>query len=922
MSFLMPANLNFRGLFSGCLFAILSTGLLAQSSTPGTLKVEDYGKWESLGFSRGFSPDGNWFVYDIRRNNDKNEYRLHNLRAGTIKVLTEGQRASFSSDSRWLGYFIAPSAAERKKSKKPLRNKFRLMDLNGGDSLTIKDVSSFSFSDKADFLAMKRYPAKGKKSRGGDLVIRNLATGVEVNFGNVAQFSWQEEGSLLAMVIDADGKAGNGIQLFNSTTGTIRVLDNKEAVYTGLNWRDDSDDLSVFRSFKDEGYEDSTQHILAWKGLAGKKVETFVFDQTAMTGFSDDHRVVNNRSLTWSDKGESIFFNITAWNKIPEPDTTKTDKSEAQDLTDEAPDLQIWHSKDVQVIPEQERKARGKREDQYTAVWHLADNSYVQLTNDLVERVNLQTDLNKLIGYDASPYEQDAMFGRGNNDIYIIDLKTGNQTKVLSKLNFAYNLSPNGRYLPYIKGGELFVRDLNTNADKQLSNENASFVNRDDDHPSPEKFPYRFISWEQSGKSFFIHSKYDVWQFWADGSRSRKITDGKATGTLHRIVYVDFENRGKPIDEKAAMYVSLFGEKSKKSGYGSVVPGKPLKTHVWQDARVGRLTKAKEADQYAFVSETFSDSPDYFTVSGDFSDVKQVSETNPFQKDYLWGKSELVTYKNHNGKELQGVLYYPANYEAGKKYPMITYIYELLSNGLHGYGMPSQRNYYSNGVFTQEGYFVLRPDILFDAGDPGISSVRTMEAAVKKVVDMGLVDEKKVGLIGHSWGGYQAGYAVTQTDIFAASVAGAGLTNLTSMYGMIAWAFGGAPESAHFEVSQERMEVPPYEDVERYIRNSSVFNVHKLNTPLLFEVGDNDQNVDWRQGIEYYNAARRAGKQFVLLVYAKEGHGLRQDKNRSDYQMRILKWFGHYLKGDEAPAWINQGVSYEEQMKTLKDWKK
>lgn len=922
MSFLMLTNLISRRIFSVFLLVSISAALSAQDEAPRTLKIDDYGQWESLGFARNFSPNGEWFIYDIRRNNDKNELRLHNLKAGTMKVLPEGQRGEFSADNRWFGYSIAPSAAERKKSKQPLRNQFSLLDLNGGDSLTVKDVSGFAFSDKSDFLAMKRYEAKAKKSKGADLIVRNLATGTEFNFGNVAEFSWQEEGSLLALLIDADGKAGNGIQIFDSSTGTIKVLDSKEAVYTGLNWREESDDLSVFRSYKNKGYEDSTQHILVWKGLSGKKTQSYLFDQAAFNSFTPDHRVVNNRSLTWSDNGESIFFNITAWTKIPEPDTTKTEKSDVHDLTDEAPDLQIWHSKDVQVIPEQEQRARGKREDQYTAVWHLADNSYVQLTDDLVEFVNLQTDVSRLIGYDATPYEQDAMFGRGNNDLYTIDLKTGTRSKILLRLNFDYDLSPDGRYLPYIKEGELFVKDLNTNTDKQLSNAEASFVNRDDDHPSPEKFPYRFIAWEKSGKSFFIHSKYDIWQFWADGSKMRKITDGKAAGIRHRVTYVDSDAFGKPIDEKKPMFVSLFGEKSKKSGYGSVIPGKALKTLVWQDARVGRLTKAKDADKFAFASETFSDSPDYFTASGDFSEVKQVSATNPFQKDYLWGKSELITYKNHNGKELQGTLYYPADYEPGKKYPMITYIYELLSDGLHSYGSPSQRNYYSHGVFTQEGYFVLRPDIVFDAGDPGISSVRTMEAAVKRVVDMGLVDAKKVGLIGHSWGGYQAGYAVTQTDIFAASVAGAGLTNLTSMYGMIAWAFGGAPESAHFEVSQERMEVPPYEDVEGYIRNSSVFNVHKLNTPLLFEVGDNDKNVDWRQGIEYYNVARRAGKQFVLLVYAKEGHGLRQDKNRSDYQMRILKWFGHYLKGEEAPAWINQGIPYEEQMKSLKDWKK
>ena len=176
--------------------------------------------------------------------------------------------------------------------------------------------------------------------------------------------------------------------------------------------------------------------------------------------------------------------------------------------------------------------------------------------------------------------------------------------------------------------------------------------------------------------------------------------------------------------------------------------------------------------------------------------------------------------------------------------------------------------------------------------------------------------------MGHSWGGYQTAFAVTQTDIFAAAVAGAGLTNFFSMYGMVGWAFGGTPENQHFEVGQERMNLPPWKDLNGYIRNSPVMNVERLNTPLLFEVGDNDRNVDWRQGIEYYNAARRAGKQMVLLVYAKEGHGLREDKNRIDYHRRILQWFGHYLKGAPAKKWIEEGIPFLEQQRRLKNWTK
>lgn len=919
MSYSINQPLRSSSKLAVMLLLIITTSLSAQDSKP-TLEIKDYGKWENLGFSRAFSNDGNWFAYDIRRNNDKGEIRLHNLSDNTIKVIPEGARAQFSNDNNWLGYFINPTAAAKKKSKAPLRSKFRLLKLDGSDSITVENVSGFEFSHDGQFLTMKHYPTKSKKSKGADLVIRNLTNGMQQNFGNVSEFAWQEEGNLLAFVIDADSKAGNGIQLFDPIKGTIDVLDSKSATYSSLKWRKESADLAVFRSDKNKNYEDSTHQILAWRALGTKNQSESIFNQEDHSNFPADNRVINNRSLTWSNDGERIFFPIKEWIKVAEKDTVKHKEKEFQDLSDEAPAVQVWHSKDVEVIPEQKQLADRKREDQFVSVWHLNDNKFVQLENDLTENAYIQPDVNIITAYDFTPYEKEGMFGRGSSDIYTMDLKTGAKEKIITNSIYAYGVSPNNKYVVYASNNEIYVYDINTKTRKNVSEgTGAVFANLDDDHPTSEKRPYGFIAWEKGGESFFMHSKYDIWQFSAKGSKSFKLTDGKKDEVRHRFAYLDFEDY---IDAKEPMHLSLFGYRTKKSGYGTVVPGKALKTLVWEDARVGRLSKVEDADKYAFTSETFSDSPNYFIASGNFKDASQISNTNPFQDEYAWGKSELIDYTDAKGRELQGNLYYPADYEPGKKYPMITYIYEMLSDGLHAYGIPSQRNYYSTGVFTQEGYFVLRPDIRFDAGDPGISSVKTMEIAVKTVVDKGIVDEKRVGLIGHSWGGYQAGYAITQTDIFAASVAGAGLTNLTSMYGMIAWAFGGAPESAHFEVGQERMEVPPYEDVDRYIRNSSVFNVHKLNTPLLFEVGDADQNVDWRQGTDYYNAARRAGKQFVMIVYANEGHGLRQDKNRADYQHRILKWFGHYLKGEEAVSWINEGIPYEDQMKSLKNWKK
>jgi len=251
---------------------------------------------------------------------------------------------------------------------------------------------------------------------------------------------------------------------------------------------------------------------------------------------------------------------------------------------------------------------------------------------------------------------------------------------------------------------------------------------------------------------------------------------------------------------------------------------------------------------------------------------------------------------------------------------MIVYIYERLSDGLHRYSAPSERDYYNSAAFTQHGYFVLQPDISFRPREPGLSVVECVTPAVKKVVQMGLVDARKVGVVGHSWGGFDTTYLATHTDVFAAAVAGAPITDLVSNYGNHHWSSGIA-ETDHIETGQQRMEVPLWEDLQAYIRNSAVFNVQNMKTPLMIEVGDSDGTVFWHQGVELYNIARRAKKDVVLLVYAGEDHGLRKKANQIDYHRRILDWFGHYLKGEPGSTWITNGVTFLEREQELKELK-
>lgn len=891
---------------------VLFVSLGATAQTTGTtdvktISIDDYGKWERLNWGTSFSNNGNWLYYGVVTNDNDKTLFIVNTKTQKSKEINNAESARFSENSKWLAYAKVPSGKASKKSKSP--NKLGVVNLISNDSLEFLDVVNYKFSGAASYLAMKR-----QKNNSNTLIVKDLEGGLEVTFGNVNDYVWQDNGTLLAMLISTADKVGNGIQLYNPITGNLKVLDQKDEAYTGLRWRKNSNDLFVLRNNKNENYKENSFDLLYWKDVTVSATQK-VFSQNNFANFPKDTKI-NNQSIQFSDDGNIVYFN-TEYRKPTEKKEKDTKKTASVTDDDESPDLEIWNSADAVIIPQQKMNSRFGFQ---LAAWNVSNNTFYEIENDLVENVRIQTDTDVSIGQDQTPYEFDVMFGRPSADLYVVDTKKGTHKKVVTKANRHWSVSPNNEFFVYLSEDNLHLynikKNLSTNSTKNI---NDQFFDVENDHPTPQKPAFGFAGWSRDSKSFFINSEYDVWQMFTNGSTPRKITNGKENGIVYR--YANFDREERYIDVKKPVYFSMRNKLSKASGLANGKLGKEIRTLIYKEASVAGFIKAKESDDMAFVQQTYTQSPNLFLTDITFKSPKQLSNTNTFQKDYAWGKAELITYTNALGKEAQGILYYPANYKKGEKYPMITYIYEKLSDGFHNYIAPSRTNYYNTTVWSQNGYFVLNPDIEFIAGDPGISSTKTLESAVKAVVAKGDVDAKKVGLIGHSWGGYQAAFVPTQTNIFAASVAGAGLTELISMNLAVTPAFGGAPENAHFEVSQERMEVAPWIAPERYLRNSPVMNIETLNTPMLFEVGDNDTNVNWFQGIAYYNAARRAAKPFVLLVYAKEGHGLRNDKNRIDYQNRILRWFGHYLKDEKAEDWVLEGIPYAEQIRRLKSKK-
>jgi dipeptidyl aminopeptidase/acylaminoacyl peptidase len=362
---------------------------------------------------------------------------------------------------------------------------------------------------------------------------------------------------------------------------------------------------------------------------------------------------------------------------------------------------------------------------------------------------------------------------------------------------------------------------------------------------------------------------------------------------------------------------------TKKGGLGVIEPGKPgVKRLVFDDAAYGvpPMLKARKADVYVFTRQTCKDPPDFYVADASLVGAKRITNLAAGTEQFLWsGGAMLVDYVSAKGDKLQGALCLPANYEKGKSYPMVVNIYKKLSANLHAYSRLTQPNptTLNKTLYTSQGYAVFFPDIAYKINDPGMSAVWCLVPAVKAAIATGIVDPKRVGLMGHSWGGYETAFLITQTDMFAAAVASAPITDWFSMYSLIYKATGGG-NGPMAESSQGRLTTGPWDNIDAYTRNSPVLFAKNVKTPLVILHNDKDGAVDFTQGVEYFNALRRLQKPVVMLEYPGETHGLAKRANGKDFMMRVQEFFDHYLQGKAMPKWYKDGVPWLEMEEHLK----
>ena len=901
----------------------------------------DYGEFESLG-ALSLSPDGVWLAATVSRVDADGEVRIQRTDGNDVVVVENGIRAEFSADGAWAAVAVRPAEGERERLEREgerIRNDLVLVELATADTTRRPRVAGWSFSPDGGFLALRRYGSNDDEHSGVDVVVRELATGVELNIGNVAEMGWHDERPLLAMVVDAEGMAGNGVRIYDASTGTMRTLHSEDARFSDLTWREEAADIAVLRSDPDTARGDTLMAVLAWSGVDEPDPGHWRLEgawEGAVEGEADEERRITDfRGLRWAEDGSRLFFGTVPRDPADEEgeedpgadaegdedeeeaEGEEEAADEAEKEAEEAPGLEIWHARDIDPVPQQRVRANQLRTRSDLTAWEPASGRTTVLGGMAGDEViSLTGDEAMALLQDGESYAEERMFGPVYRDMYAVDLATGQRELILERVQFSYGSSPEGRYILFFEDDQWRVWDLAEAVRRDLTSELPTvFVNQENDHTVEQPPPYGTGGWMDDDQAVLLYDRYDVWRVAPDGSGGERLTRGDEEDVRHRVVRLDFDEPAHASDEP--LYLSRFGHWTKESGYARLHPDGRVEPLIYEAASIGRLARADEADRYIFVEQRYDLPPRVHITDGSFADRSEVTAVNTDVLDrFHWGHAELVDYENEWGEPLQGALFYPADYEPGREYPMIVYHYERRSQILHSWMNPSERSAYNTTVFSHNGYFVFQPDIVYRDRNPGVAFMESVLPALDAALEAAPVDPERVGIIGHSWGGYQTTFAVTQTDRFAAGVAGAPLTNLMSMYLSFYWNTGGT-DARIFEISQGRMEVPWWEDYESYRANSPVHHIERMNTPLLMAFGTEDGAVEFNQGVEFYNAARRAGKDFVLLVYEGENHSLRQEPNQLDYHRRTLEWFDHYLNGAEAPAWITEGVPFLEQQEKL-----
>jgi dipeptidyl aminopeptidase/acylaminoacyl peptidase len=756
-------------------------------------------------------------------------------------------------------------------------------------------------------------PKKETKDSGTKLILRNLATAKQDTFLFVTEYTFSKYlGSLGFASTGNDTTFRAGVYVYDLQEGKLQHIHQLAGKTKNLAFDEQGKQLAfVTDSDTTKKHEkELIKHFELYYWAEKQKNATVLVDRKT-AGLPTDYMLNEEFKLYFSKDGGKLYFGT---NPLPMvADTTL--------LPEEIVSVDVWHWQDSKIQPQQNVELKNEQRRAYLAVAYPKQRKIVQLASPEVPIVMLAQEGNAevALGISSKPYEIAITWeGETDYDAYLISLKENKPKKIKEKIRSRPRFSPNGEYMFWYNKADSawYSYSLKSGQTFNLTkNVKTKFYNELFDMPDvPEA--YGVAGWTQDDELFLVYDRYDIWALHPENKTpAQRITQkGKENKLEFRYVRLNFDVQYIEPD----LFLQVTDEEKKDEGYFTLKLGSPEAPRklTLEPMHFGLPTKAREADRYIFTKQTFKQFPDIYHSDLSFTKVSKVSNANPQQAQYLWGTVEMTKWHAPNGEELSGLLYKPENFDAEKKYPMIVYFYERLSDELHYHEPPRpSASVVIPTMFTSNGYVVFMPDITYRKGQPGQSAYDAIMSGVAHVLNMGYVDREKIGLNGQSWGGYQTAYLITRTDLFACAMAGAPVSNMTSAYGGIRWGTG-LSRTFQYERSQSRIGATLWEKPFAYLENSPLFQADKIKTPLLIMHNDKDGAVPWYQGIELYNALRRFQRPVWMLTYNGEDHNLVETKNKKDLSVRMQQFYDYYLKYAPMPYWMKYGVPATE--KTIK----
>ena len=900
-------------------FLLIQIALIIPFCVQSQSKVMDpsvYDIWNTIENIK-ISNNGDWVSYELTPGKGDGTLIVYNTRTAEEIKISRAENARFDAGNNFLAFMIVPHAdsirqlklADTDKDKMP-KDTLGILVLGSQEIRKVARVKNYKIPEKGpSFIAYQMEKRSMKedstlvKKEGDDngtmVIVANPSDSTEVQLPFTKEYSWSERGGkILLHQTGEDSTNVSLISIFNARNNEADTIVSDEGKYSKLSINEDGT-LCAFIADRDTNDLDIKPfELMFWNS---DSMQVNVIADTSSTFLFENWQVSPHFKPVFTEDDVRIFFGVA-----PEPllkDTTLLDE--------EKPEVEVWSHTDGRLYTQQKLRVKRDREKSYAMYYDIQRDTVIRLAAKPIPDTYIADNLTGryTVGTNNEDHLQPiSWLGYDYKDVFLIDLISGKQRRITKEIDGYPDISPGGKYIYWFAREDscYYSYDISQLKLNKIS-DNQFFDERNDRPMTP--YPSGMIGWTEGDLFMLVYDHYDIWKVDPRGRQTpTNLTHGRPFQTKFRHINLDRDVDYYPND--TTIMLKVFDEKDKYSGYAMLNIGNGDYRLIEQGPfdYTTRVVKAKDSDDLIFAKSSFERFPDLIHTDMSFGDQRIFTNANPQQSEYAWGSIELVEWTRDNGEVTKGLLVKPENFDPEKKYPMIVNFYEKSSDGLHRHRAPyPHRSTINYSYYTNKGYVIFNPDVHYTNGYPGQSCYDAVVSGTKAMIEKGFIDSTRIGLQGHSWGGYQIAHLVTKTDMFKCAESGAPVVNMISAYGGIRWG-SGMSRMFQYEQTQSRLGATLWERPDLYMENSPIFNIDKVNTPVLILHNDKDGAVPWYQGIEFFVAMRRLGKPCWMLNYNDEPHWPLKRPNRLDFNKRMEQFFDHYLMDAPMPSWMKRGV--------------